>query len=55
VDFLLPTFERGLRWTCLVDTFDPGRQQRSWIGGDAFRLGDHSLALFRGAPDDGDD
>lgn len=53
VDFLLPEFERGLRWTCLVDTFDTGREEQSWIGGDAFRLGDHSLALFRGAPDDG--
>jgi glycogen operon protein len=52
VDFLLPAFERGLRWTCLVDTFDPAREGRSWVGGEAFRLGDHSLALFRGAPDE---
>ncbi len=50
VDFLMPAFERGLRWTLLVDTFDAAREGQAWVGGDAFRLSDHSIALFHGAP-----
>ncbi|MGE0865547.1 MAG: glycogen debranching protein GlgX [Vicinamibacterales bacterium] len=50
VDFLLPAFERGLKWTLLVDTFDAAREGQSWVGGDPFPLGDHSVAVFRGEP-----
>ena len=48
VDFGLPAFEPGLTWTCLIDTYDGAREAQSFPSGGAFRLGDHSMALFLG-------
>jgi glycogen operon protein len=51
VEFRLPAFERGLTWQCLIDTFDEAGEGRAWASGQAFRLGDHSVALFLGLRD----
>ena len=50
VDFLLPAFEPGLRWTCLIDMFDSSREQQTFTRGQSFRLSDHSVAFFLGVP-----
>jgi glycogen operon protein len=50
LDFALPAFEPGMTWRCLVDTFDEACEGRTFTGGEAFRLGDRSLALFLGVP-----
>jgi glycogen operon protein len=49
VEFALPSFEPGLTWVCLIDTFDNSREGQALAGGRAFRLGDRSAALFLGA------
>ena len=50
-DFTLPTFEPGLTWRCLIDTFDQRREKQTFTGGQTFQLGDRSAALFHGVPD----
>jgi glycogen operon protein len=50
VDFVLPSFERGLIWTCLIDTLSELREGQRYSGGQVFNLVDRSLALFSGAP-----
>ena len=54
VDFVLPAFEPGLTWTCLIDTFDLRPEQQTLTGGQPFRLRAHSLALFLAVPDRAD-
>ena len=49
-EFTLPTFEPGLTWRCLIDTFDERREKHTFTGGQTFRLGDRSAALFHGLP-----
>jgi len=51
VEFLLPAFEFGIAWTCLVDTLDDSREGQRVEGGATFRLADRSLALFLAVPD----
>jgi hypothetical protein len=51
VDFALPAFEPGLAWACIIDTFDPRRERRSFARGRRFRLADHSVAVFIGVAD----
>jgi isoamylase len=53
VDFLLPAFEPGLTWHCLIDTFDDSRQDQACPAGVPFRLGDRSVALFLAEPAQG--
>ena len=50
VDFVLPAFEAGLEWRCLIDTFDEAREGQPCASGAGFRLGGHSLAVFVGVP-----
>ena len=52
VDFVLPAFETGIAWTCLIDTFDDSREGQTFPRAQTFRLGDRSVALFLGV--DGD-
>lgn len=51
VGFLLPAYEPGLTWTCLIDTCDETRERQPFAGGRTFRLGDHSVAVFLGVRD----
>ncbi len=46
VDFVLPAFERGLTWACLLETFDQARERQTFPAGEAFRLGDRAVAVF---------
>jgi glycogen operon protein len=48
IDFTLPTYEPGLTWQCLVDTFDAQREAKPFTAGGAFQLGARSAALFQG-------
>jgi glycogen operon protein len=47
-DFTLPSFEPGLTWRCVIDTFDARREARTFTGGHIYQLGDRSAALFHG-------
>jgi glycogen operon protein len=51
IDFLLPSFEPGIMWTCLLDTFDASKERQTTAGGRVYRLADHSMALFVGRQD----
>jgi len=48
VPFILPGFEPGLAWHCLIDTFDGAREGGAFASGQAFALGDRSVAVFKG-------
>ncbi|HET9468300.1 MAG TPA: glycogen debranching protein GlgX [Vicinamibacterales bacterium] len=46
VDFVLPSFVEGPIWRCILDTFDPAREERAFTGGITFALADRSVAVF---------
>jgi glycogen operon protein len=47
IPFRLPSFVTRPQWECLLDTADEDRSGQRFDGGCAYRLADHSLAVFR--------
>jgi hypothetical protein len=51
VEFTLPTFEPGLTWRCLIDTFDERREDHTFAAEETFQLADRAAAMFQGVSD----